>query len=222
MATARSLSMRRLAAATWARKTPRCPSWSAATVRLQLRAAVAGPHGRDGPIAARVDRANDEAGQPDPGKRHESGRLQGAGICGKDRLGSAENPRSGFRCGGGAWRLSNLGPKMIAGDFRPGFMIKLQHKDLRLAIAAAKKPALTCRVLIWSINSLIAACEKDGATKELRRYSQRSAKMRNAPVVSVESRCCQPAVQQFTIRQGPSTMRADEHAPQFHRRRGCL
>jgi 3-hydroxyisobutyrate dehydrogenase len=38
----------------------------------------------------------------------------------------------------GSWQLSNLGPKMIAGDFRPGFMIKLQHKDLRLAIAAAK------------------------------------------------------------------------------------
>jgi 3-hydroxyisobutyrate dehydrogenase len=42
----------------------------------------------------------------------------------------------------GSWQLSNLGPKMIAGDFRPGFMIKLQHKDLRLAIAAAKDAGL--------------------------------------------------------------------------------
>lgn len=42
----------------------------------------------------------------------------------------------------GSWQLSNLGPKMIAGDFQPGFMIKLQHKDLRLAISAAKDSGL--------------------------------------------------------------------------------
>lgn len=42
----------------------------------------------------------------------------------------------------GSWQLSNLGPKMIAGDFRPGFMIKLQHKDLRLAIAAAREAGI--------------------------------------------------------------------------------
>src|SRR5262249_39591632 len=37
--------------------------------------------------------------------------------------------------GGGAassWQLLNLGPKMIAGNMRPGFMIDLQQKDLRL------------------------------------------------------------------------------------------
>lgn len=42
----------------------------------------------------------------------------------------------------GSWQLSNLGPKMIVGDFRPGFMIKLQHKDLRLAIAAAREAGI--------------------------------------------------------------------------------
>jgi len=42
----------------------------------------------------------------------------------------------------GSWQLTNLGPKMIAGDFRPGFMIKLQLKDLRLAIEAAKEAGL--------------------------------------------------------------------------------
>jgi 3-hydroxyisobutyrate dehydrogenase-like beta-hydroxyacid dehydrogenase len=35
----------------------------------------------------------------------------------------------------GSWMLSNLGPKMIAGDFAPGFMISLQAKDLGLASA---------------------------------------------------------------------------------------
>lgn len=42
----------------------------------------------------------------------------------------------------GSWQLSNLGPRMLAGDFRPGFMIKLQQKDLRLAIAAARDAGL--------------------------------------------------------------------------------
>lgn len=33
----------------------------------------------------------------------------------------------------GSWMLSNLGPKIAAEDFRPGFSIRLQQKDLRLA-----------------------------------------------------------------------------------------
>src|SRR5690606_1758762 len=34
---------------------------------------------------------------------------------------------------GGSWMLENLGPKMVAGDYEPGFMVKLKLKDLRLA-----------------------------------------------------------------------------------------
>ena len=44
--------------------------------------------------------------------------------------------------GGGAaasWQLNTLGPKLIAGDFEPGFMVKLQQKDLRLVIETAQK-----------------------------------------------------------------------------------
>ncbi len=33
----------------------------------------------------------------------------------------------------GSWMVSNLAPKMIAGDFAPGFMIRLQAKDLNIA-----------------------------------------------------------------------------------------
>jgi 3-hydroxyisobutyrate dehydrogenase len=36
-----------------------------------------------------------------------------------------------------SWQLTNLGPRMLGGDFAPGFRIKLQQKDLRLARAAA-------------------------------------------------------------------------------------
>jgi 3-hydroxyisobutyrate dehydrogenase len=37
----------------------------------------------------------------------------------------------------GSWQLTNLGPKMAAHDFRPGFMIDLQQKDLRLVMQSA-------------------------------------------------------------------------------------
>lgn len=36
----------------------------------------------------------------------------------------------------GSWLLSNRGPQIINGDWRPGFTIDLQQKDLRLALEA--------------------------------------------------------------------------------------
>ena len=39
----------------------------------------------------------------------------------------------------GSWMLSNLAPKMLQRDFEPGFKVKLQQKDLRLALAAAEE-----------------------------------------------------------------------------------
>lgn len=36
-----------------------------------------------------------------------------------------------------SWQLTNLGPRMQRRDFAPGFMVRLQQKDLRLALAAA-------------------------------------------------------------------------------------
>ena len=38
---------------------------------------------------------------------------------------------------GGSWTLSNRGPQLIKRDWRPGFMIDLQAKDLRLVLDAA-------------------------------------------------------------------------------------
>jgi len=38
---------------------------------------------------------------------------------------------------GGSWMLSNRGPQMIGRDWRPGFTIDLQQKDLRLVLEAA-------------------------------------------------------------------------------------
>lgn len=38
---------------------------------------------------------------------------------------------------GGSWYLSNLGPRILDGDFAPGFTVDLQQKDLRLVLGAA-------------------------------------------------------------------------------------
>ena len=40
---------------------------------------------------------------------------------------------------GGSWALSNLGPKICAGDMAPGFMIDLLSKDLRLVTELAQQ-----------------------------------------------------------------------------------
>ena len=37
----------------------------------------------------------------------------------------------------GSWMLSNRGPQVIERDWRPGFTIDLQQKDLRLVLDAA-------------------------------------------------------------------------------------
>ena len=47
----------------------------------------------------------------------------------------------------GSWTLSNRGPQIIRRDWRPGFMIDLQQKDLRLILEAADQlgvPLLGC------------------------------------------------------------------------------
>jgi len=47
----------------------------------------------------------------------------------------------------GSWTLSNRGPQVIKRDWRPGFMIDLQQKDLRLILEAADEmcvPVFSC------------------------------------------------------------------------------
>src|SRR5215831_5695276 len=39
----------------------------------------------------------------------------------------------------GSWQLNNLGPKILGQDYRPGFLVKLIRKDLRLVTEAAKQ-----------------------------------------------------------------------------------
>ena len=37
----------------------------------------------------------------------------------------------------GSWQMSNLGPRVLKGDFEPGFMAHPQQKDLKLVLQAA-------------------------------------------------------------------------------------
>ncbi len=59
----------------------------------------------------------------------------------------------------GSWMLSNRGPQMIARDWRPGFTIDLQQKDLRLVLEAADQlgiPALGTSLVFNLYRSLQA------------------------------------------------------------------
>jgi 3-hydroxyisobutyrate dehydrogenase len=65
----------------------------------------------------------------------------------------------------GSWQLSNLGPKMIAGDRKPGFMIDLQLKDLRLVLEAAKDAGLKLPA-VELVTSLFRAAQAAGHGRE--------------------------------------------------------
>jgi len=43
----------------------------------------------------------------------------------------------------GSWSLSNYGPRMLAGDFAPGFMVNHFVKDMGIALAEAKRMRLS-------------------------------------------------------------------------------
>ena len=59
-----------------------------------------------------------------------------AGAQGADLLKTIEAVSGGAA---GSWQLANLGPRMAQRDFAPGFMVKLQQKDLRLILEAAQE-----------------------------------------------------------------------------------
>jgi len=43
----------------------------------------------------------------------------------------------------GSWAVNNLGPRMVDGDFAPGFMIEHMAKDLGIALTEADRMGLT-------------------------------------------------------------------------------
>lgn len=65
----------------------------------------------------------------------------------------------------GSWQLTNLGPRMAEGDFAPGFMVRLQQKDLRLVLEAANAKHLPMSVTSLA-RAWFTAVEAAGAAEE--------------------------------------------------------
>ncbi len=65
----------------------------------------------------------------------------------------------------GSWQLNNLGPRMVASDFAPGFMIDLQQKDLALALEAAREMKLPSPALAL-VAQLFNGCQAHGEGRE--------------------------------------------------------
>jgi 3-hydroxyisobutyrate dehydrogenase len=66
----------------------------------------------------------------------------------------------------GSWQLNNLGPKIVAGDYRPGFFVQLMRKDLRLVAEAAHEqglalPGLTLMTSMFNAASALGH-DRDG------------------------------------------------------------
>lgn len=65
----------------------------------------------------------------------------------------------------GSWQLSNLGPKMVGGDFRPGFTIDLQQKDLHLVLTEAEESGVS--LLATSlVHQLFTTAQASGSGRE--------------------------------------------------------
>jgi 3-hydroxyisobutyrate dehydrogenase len=60
-----------------------------------------------------------------------------------------------------SWQLQNLGPRLQRGDWAPGFMVRLQQKDLRLALAAAAQVGVALPATAV-VHQLFAAVEARG------------------------------------------------------------
>ena len=61
----------------------------------------------------------------------------------------------------GSWVIQVLGPKMAAHDFAPGFMVKLQQKDMRLVLEAASELGVSLPGAALA-HQLFAAVEAEG------------------------------------------------------------
>jgi 3-hydroxyisobutyrate dehydrogenase len=66
---------------------------------------------------------------------------------------------------GSSWAMQNYAPKMLAGDFRPGFMVDLQQKDLRLVLdnAYGDHVSLPGTALV---HAMYVALQHDGGGRE--------------------------------------------------------
>jgi 3-hydroxyisobutyrate dehydrogenase len=77
----------------------------------------------------------------------------------------------------GSWSLSNLAPRMIAGNFEPGFFIKHFIKDMKIALDEAKRmdmevPGLSMALALYE--QLAEKGEENSGTQALYKYWKQS------------------------------------------------
>ena len=66
---------------------------------------------------------------------------------------------------GSSWAMQNYAPKMIAGDFRAGFMVDLQQKDLRLVLDNAYDGHVSLPGTAL-VHALYTALQRDGGGRD--------------------------------------------------------
>jgi 3-hydroxyisobutyrate dehydrogenase len=66
---------------------------------------------------------------------------------------------------GSSWAMQNYAPKMLAGDFKPGFMVDHQQKDLRNVLAAADTANVSLPGTSLA-HALYNALQRDGGGRE--------------------------------------------------------
>lgn len=65
----------------------------------------------------------------------------------------------------GSWQLAHLGPKMLAGDYAPGFMVDLQQKDLNLVLESAQEAKLSMQA-VPMVHRLFAQAQAAGLGRQ--------------------------------------------------------
>jgi 3-hydroxyisobutyrate dehydrogenase len=75
----------------------------------------------------------------------------------------------------GSWQLTNLGPRMLRRDFRPGFKVGLMKKDLKLVLeaAGASGTPLPATSLITQLFYSLDAAENESGTQALVKVLER-------------------------------------------------
>lgn len=82
----------------------------------------------------------------------------------------------------GSWSLSNLAPRIIQGDYSPGFFIKHFIKDMKIALASAKKMGLQTPGLELSLQlytELANNGEDESGTQALVKWFEQSTTSKN-------------------------------------------
>jgi 3-hydroxyisobutyrate dehydrogenase len=65
----------------------------------------------------------------------------------------------------GSWSLNNLGPRMIAGNFDPGFFVEHFLKDMGIALAEARRMKLALPGLALAEQLYLGVAAQGGARK---------------------------------------------------------